>query len=500
MYSTIELTVEMNASTQTEAVDEPVVPHTRSSCLKCSKHFATPSALARHLSQSPRHSSKPKLPTDGRKPTYKPPILEESTCPPTYHTFWNLKAKTRKLPHKLPITKYVAPRFPREMLQCAEQVDFPDLLSREFVAFAQAYDTIVKQKDFVSIDTITQCQIGITNSKQDLLQTGRCRILKDLERKAPKPPSQSLQRLTEDSLRRYMQEARIFILSHAIPWDEFSTWVLPLLGAEISTKVTNVLHGYSAENRHLIRNFSCFIERIILGLLPLQESFYDAELRFLEMHKRHLNGNNPSIEYTKTHIHSHAQELTAKSPHYKQMSDTITDEQRKEMIEMHKTDLLNKIVAHTSYDAKIHELLITSAKYTDISEVPYSELLDNLQHLMRTEAKVNAIRPLPSSSLETKPSASHCLVRRSRSQSSGRSTNRPRTSLARSKSCNSRNRYEHGSIQSGWQLGDALPLMLFPPTYFSMPPPTFFSVPPPNFSMPPPDLMTRPPPNWANTH
>ena len=29
------------------------------------------------------------------------------------------------------------------MLQLADQVNFPDLLSREFVAYAQAYDSIV---------------------------------------------------------------------------------------------------------------------------------------------------------------------------------------------------------------------------------------------------------------------------------------------------------------------------------------------------------------------
>ena len=484
----------MDASTQTEPVAS------KHKCQICRKNFASPSALARHKlhkHSSNKHSSTTVPAQLSCRPTYKPPILEEPSCPPTYHIFWDLKAKTRKSYTRKSYTKYVAPRFPLTMLQCAEQVNFPDLLSREFVAFAKAYDTIVQRKDFVSIDSVSQCPIGVSNSKSSLSQTGRCRTLKDLERKAPTPPSKSLLHLTDDAVRSYIASCRVYILQSSIPWDDFSNWVLPLLGAEISTKVTQILNGYSAENRHTIRNFSCFIERIILGLLPLQESFYDAELRFLEMHKRHLTGPSPSIEYTKTHIHLHARELTAKSPYYKQVSNIITDEQHREMIEKHKTDLLNKIVAHTSYDAKIHELLITSAKYTDITEVPYIELLDSLQNLMRTEENVNAnaIRSLSSSSLITTPS--YCLPRRSRSQSSGSSTNRPRAS--RSRSCNSQNRYQYGSIQSGspWQLGDAPPMMLLPPTYFNMPTPTFFNIPPPNFSRPPPDLMTRPPPNYV---
>ena len=77
--------------------------------------------------------------------------------------------------------------------------------------------------------------------------------------------------------------------------------------------MSNALYGYFSVTRPLLRNFSCLIERIILKLLPVQESNYDAEVRILEKHKQHLLGPNPSIDYTKAYIHLHAQELTTKS-------------------------------------------------------------------------------------------------------------------------------------------------------------------------------------------
>ena len=121
------------------------------------------------------------------------------------------------------------------------------------------------------------------------------------------------------------------MLTNSIPWDNFSAFFLNSnsLGAEISTKVSNALYGYFSVTRPLLRNFSCLIERIILNLLPVQESYHDAEVRILEKHKQHLLGPNPSIDYTKAYIHLHAQELTTKSSYYKKVSKSITNEQHR---------------------------------------------------------------------------------------------------------------------------------------------------------------------------
>ena len=449
----------MDATTQTETIDHQY------QCLQCPKHFTTPSALARHAKD--KHSSKPKhklttpklnqsTESTFQKPTYKPPILEEPSCPPNFRVFFNLKAKTRRLPPNVKsYAKFVAPRFPLTMLQLAERVHFPDLLSKEFVAFAQAYDTIVKRKDFASTTTVCQYPIGVTNSKQDLVLTGRCRILKDLERKAPSLPTKNLKALTEDTVLQFFAQARKHMLENSIPWNDFTAYYLSsaVLGAEISCKVTNLLHGYPAEDRYLVRSFSCFIERIILGLLPLQESYYDAELRILEKHKQHLSGPNPSIDFTKTYIHSDAQDLTTKSPYYKQVHKDITDEQLRMMIENEKTNLLHKIITHTSYDAKIHKLLIASSKYKDITDVPSQILLDTLGYLMVAEKK---------------------------------------SSIALLNAQNSRGIRS----QSSESTENTSSLMLLPPTFFNRPPPTYLNTPPPNyFGAPPPNLMSRPPPD-----
>ena len=454
----------MDATTQTEAIDSSLGQKHQYQCLKCPKHFATPSALARHTKD--KHPSKPKhklaspelnQSTDNtfHKPTYKPPILEEPSCPPNFRVFFNLKAKTRKVPPNVKsYTRFVAPRFPLTMLQLAERVHFPDLLSKEFVAFAQAYDTIVKRKDFASTTTVCQYPIGVTNSKQDLVLTGRCRILKDLERKAPSLPTKNLKILTEDTVTQFFAEARIYMLLHGIPWDDFPAYFMTasVLGAEISCKVTNVLHGYPADDRYLVRNFSCFIERIILGLLPLEECYYDAELRILQKHKQHLTGPNPSIDFTRTYIHSDAQELTTKSPYYKQVHNEITDEQLKRMIKNEETNLLHKIITHTSYDAKIHKLLIASSKYKEITDVPNNELLDNLQSLMVAEEKaaialVNATKlsPLSSTPQTTRhgrtQSTTASSEARNRSQSRGsNSRGARRQTPIRSASCSPQTR------------------------------------------------------------
>ena len=278
------------------------------------------------------------------------------------------------------------------------------------------------------------------------------------------------------------------MLRYSIPWDDFPAWVCTasVLGAEISCKVTNVLHGYPAEDRYLVRSFSCFIERIILGLLPLQECYYDAELRILKKHKQHLTGLNPSIEYTKTHIHSDAQELTTKSPYFKQVHNDITDDQHRVIVENQKTNLLNKILSHTPYDAKIHELLIASAKYKDITDVLSQILLDTLGYLMVAEKK-SSIALLNAAKLPRSSSPQNSRGIRTQSSESTECRTSPL------------NRQQHSSQQpySPRLLGNTSSLMLLPPTFFNRPPPTYLNIPPPNyFGAPPPNLMSRPPPNY----
>ena len=418
-------------------------------CPKCKRSYATPSALARHTTD--KHSPQPKGPplrdnhgTKGPPPreTYRPPILDEHNCPFNYHVFWQLTAHTRKLPLSNKRNhRWVAPRLPCHMLQLAERVNFPDLLDKEFVAFAQAYDTIVQEKDFASIDTIDTCPIGVINAKQDLVLCGRIKLLKEIQRRAPVLPTTNLKFITEDMLLQFFASCRIHMLENSIPWDDFPSYFLTasVMGAEIFTKVTNVIHGYPEDIRYILRNFSSFIQHIIHRLLPIQESYSEAELRILKKHKQYLAGPNPSMEYTITHIQADAQDLTRKSPYFKQVCNDITDEQHRGMIEKHKTDLLHSIIADTTFEATIHELLIGSSKYTKITEVPNHELMDTLQSLMVAE-KMSAIA-----------------------------------------------------------LSKDSPVLL-PPTFFNRPPPIYghppnFSYPPPNFLVPPPTIakVTTPP-------
>ena len=100
-----------------------------------------------------------------QKQTYQPPILGESNCPQTYHTFWKMMAKTRRLPpSNKRLEKFVAPRFPLTMVQLTEQVNYPDLLSREFEVYAQAYDSIVKQKNYYAVVTLPLYTVGVINA------------------------------------------------------------------------------------------------------------------------------------------------------------------------------------------------------------------------------------------------------------------------------------------------------------------------------------------------
>ena len=478
-------------------------------CLKCNHSYSSLSAVARHtkgkhLSQY-KHKQSPKLNhtatgSDSYKEEFRPPILDEVSCPANYHTFWKLKAKTRRLPpsNKREL-RFVAPRFPITMLQWAEQINIPDLLSQEFTQFAQAYDKIVQQRNAISLDNIFLYTIGVTNSHSVLAQTGQTRVLNNLKRKAPQLPTKSLKKLTEDNVTQFFALARTYMLTSSIPCDSFAAFFLTqaVLGPAIHAKVTNTLSGYSPIDRKILENFTCFIERTILRLLPTQEFYYDAELRILKKHKQQLTGPNPSIDYIKTHIHSDAQDLTTKSPFYKQVHTNITDEQHRTMVENEKTNLLHKILANTTYDAEIHKLLIGSDRYKDITEIPNNELLDTLQSLIVAEEKsalalLNAVQPpILSSSTNTRTSKTQSSDRSRSLSASCNSRSGAQTTLSHSKSCTP-------STEQLQNTPSYSPQLLIPPEYFSRPPQNYLNRPNPvYFIRPPPNLTVRPPPNYG---
>ena len=361
-------------------------------CSKCDHSYRKRSALARHTKT--RHPIKNKNSHDNnlQKEIFTPPILEEASCPSTYKIYWNLKAKTRKVHARYTQgtrLKSVAPRFPLTMLQLAEEINFPgNLLSREFLAYAEAYDNIIKQYNYSSEVTISQYKVGVTNSVQDLSLTGQTRILESLKKKAPKVQTKTLNKVSEAELTHFFFEARTFMLTNSIPWDSFSDYFITptILGKEIYGKVTNTLKGYPTHTQ-LIKNFTCFIEHIMLRLLPAQESYNDAEARIIEEHKAHLLGPSPNIDHTRTMLQSDSRDLVTKSPYYKQVQNEIPDESKRMMIENESTNLLHKIIAHTLYDAEIHKLLIGSECYKEITDIPNNVLLDYIQSLIVAEDK-----------------------------------------------------------------------------------------------------------------
>ena len=139
------------------------------------------------------------------------------------------------------------------MLQLAEEVNFPDLLSKEFEAYAHAYDHLVKQNNFASINTVPFYSVGVINSEHDLSLTGKTRILDSLKKKAPQLELKTLSKLTEASLTQFFFLARTYMLTSSIPWDSFSDFFLTkvVLGHEIYSKVTNTLSGYPTHKQLL---------------------------------------------------------------------------------------------------------------------------------------------------------------------------------------------------------------------------------------------------------
>ena len=364
---------------------------------------ASPGFTRRHLSSSSEDSQedqqgmnsgntqKNKSLNEGilQKQIFHPAIMDQLDCPPAYKTFWTLRAFTRRLSKKdKPMPRWVAPKFPINMLELEKQVNYPGMLSDEYTNYAKAYQNLASQKDYASVDQYSQFQVGVINSAHDLAVLGKLQIFNDLQKHAPQLETKSLSTLTEAALQAFFFQARCYMLTSSIPWDSFPEFFLTTaaLGPDILTRVNNALLGYPT-HRKVLRTISSFIERIIRTLLPAQESYNDAEARIIDEHKAHLLGPSPNIDHTRTMLQSDSRDLVTKSPYYKQVQNEISDESKRLMIEAEKTNLLHKIIANTIYEAKLYKLLIASDSYTTINTVPYNVLLDHLQNLIIADKK-----------------------------------------------------------------------------------------------------------------
>ena len=379
--------------------------HNKRSTQKRNKdHYqASPGSTRRHLSSSSEDSQddqrgvnsgntqKNKSLNEGilQKQIYQPTIIDQLDCPPAYITFWNLRAFTRRISKKdKPMSRFVAPKFPINMLELEKEVNYPGMLSDEYTSYAKAYQNLASQKDYASVDQYSQFQVGVINSAHDLAVLGKLQIFNDLQKQAPQLETKTLSTLTEAALQAFFFQARCYMLTSSIPWDSFPEFFLTTaaLGPDILTRVNNALLGYPT-HRKVLRTLSTFIERIIRTLLPAQESYNDAEARIIEEHKAHLLGPSPNIDHTRTMLQSDSRDLVTKSPYYKQVQNEIPDESKRLMIEAEKTNLLHKIIANTVYEAKLYKLLIASDSYTTINTVPYNVLLDHLQNLIIADKK-----------------------------------------------------------------------------------------------------------------
>ena len=324
-----------------------------------------------------------------QKQIYEPPILDQLDCPRLYITFWGLRALTlRETANNKRMSRFVAPKFPINMLELEKQVNYQGMLSDEFISYAKAYENLASQKDYASVDQYSQFQVGVKNSAHDLANYGRGSVLEVLRRQAPVLEEKRLSALTESALQSFFFQARCYMLSSSIPWDSFPEFFLTsaALGPDILTRVNNALLGYPT-HRKVLRTFSTFIERIIRILLPAEESYNDAESRIIEEHKANLLGPVPNIDHTRTMLQADSRDLVTKSPYFKQVQNTISDESKRLMIEAEKTNLLHKIISNTTYEAKLYKLLIASDSYKTINTVPYPVLLDHLQNLIIAEKK-----------------------------------------------------------------------------------------------------------------
>ena len=320
---------------------------------------------------------------------FTPKILNEPDTPKSYMEFWECRNFERPLTRSEPPNdRWVAPKFPLTLLSMEAYVNYPGLLEQEFINYAKCYHLLKIQKHRALVEGSGSYKVGVINDASHLTMLGKGKILEDLKRQAPQLEEKNLSILTESAVQTFFTQSRTYALSSSIPHDSWGDYYLTnaALGAEILSKVKEALAGFPTY-KPILRNFSSFIEKTIITLLPAQESFYDTEQRMMEAHKSHLLGPSPNIDYTRTKIQTDSRELVTKSPQYKQIQAHITESEKRLLIEGTKINLLFKIIANTSYEAKLHQLLIASDKYSQLECVPYNVLLDNIQNLIIAERK-----------------------------------------------------------------------------------------------------------------
>ena len=331
---------------------------------------------------------------------YIPPILSQQDCPENFKIFWSQKASPRPslfsasnkpMPED---EKHVAPRYPVKMLEVATHVNLPNLLADEFEAYAKAYQAIVIERKYSNIDASSGhiVQIAIQNDAAVLARLGKDKILETLKRNAPILREQKLENLTEAELQSFFFQARTYLLDNQAPYWSFPDYFLnaKTLGANIFNKITELLWGYPTYKTTL-KQFSSFIESSIRQILPIQESFTDSEERIIANHRSILLGPVPSVDHTKISLQADAQELLIKSPYYKQNKNKITEDLKRQLIDMHKSNLIIKIISNTHFEKDLIQLLIANDKYRSLDVVPFPELITNLENLILVAQKAETI-------------------------------------------------------------------------------------------------------------
>ena len=377
--------------------------------------YPTPLSTSRSEGRSGHLTFQPKgqqLPTVSilSKEVYVPDFLGEYECPREYTIFWELKGHAQPPPfkEKNAKTKWICPKFPRQVLALEKVVNYPSLLEEETLAWAKVYQYMFRQETFASIEKVDILQIHCYNDPNWLQASGRSKIFEELRKAAPTLEAKSLQNLSESALETFFFQSRMFILSHHIPCEAFPEYILTpqSMGNDIYNRIRENLAGYP-EYRMVLRRFSCYLESIIRSLLPAQEPYSQTEQRIISEHRVHLLSSRPSVDYTRTKLHADASELLTRSPYYIQTRDTMTIDQKRSQIDALKVNLLSKIVAQTPFEADLYRLVTMDTSYRKLEELPFQVLLDRLANLILADqrgdvAQANAVRWSARSSI-TKP-------------------------------------------------------------------------------------------------
>ena len=330
---------------------------------------------------------------------YIPPVLNQKDCPELFKVFWSLRAFPRPslFEKGKPVAEEerpVAPRYPVRMLEVATHVNLPNLLADEFEAYAKAYQAIVIERRYSTVESSrgSIVHLNIQNDAAVLARLGKDKILETLKKNGPILREQKLESLTEAELQSFFFQARTYLLDNQAPYWSFPDYFLNArtLGPNIFNKITELLWGYPTYKTTL-KQFSSFIETSIRQILPIQESFTDSEERIIASHRSLLLGPVPSVDHTKISLQADAQELLIKSPYYKQNKSKITEDLKRQLIDMHKSNLIIKIISNTHFETDLIQLLIANEKYKSLDVVPFPVLITNLENLILVGQKAESI-------------------------------------------------------------------------------------------------------------